>query len=637
MSEHVKINGIWYSLAESAEGVHYDLGLEPLRVPNAAVVQGTSGTFQLRPDQLLWTITDWSGGEGQLKWNPSEPNRSYLLQGVDPFTRPGNLTVGFREGFAQQQAGGDLSDDGLRLGYGQNTIFAIADDTHIVYEWDPANAYFKTGVVPGVGASGVWGDSITGDYFTMYFIGGGAGKIIKLKADASWIILNDQVPFEAQGNTKEMGLYLYKLDTQTGQLYEISKDVINTTTPETPLYEFNKAFPVTTGSNMVVADNRIYFFTNHGFVTVIHEVVPTSPAGAGYGRELARIEGIKSEAIWFSGGIVYFIGVDETPLGITTVGPDRFIMYLQPEGSYGTLGSVRGLVKAPTDHGISPAHEAGFGMTAATSGRLTRTAFLMPPTTEDQDDDDVAQGIFEIDGTTGGYAAVARYPTTVTTRPTDERGLVFYDGQYFAFDDDLDKIHTWDVTLPSPQTGEFVSPSHDMGLASEKILERLEVVCEPLPADTSIKVGYSLDGATWVDTTIVSSTGSAGGFIQISTDSSTKKFRSLQVRGQLLPSGGVGPVLKAVNAYSRVNRRVRVWNLLLDVTDDAAPAGYNGAQLISNIVGIGDNVVIDFVDKYRNHNPEDAGTQYDAVLDSGQVLLSQEGEGVIAVTITEVI
>ncbi len=636
MSEHVKINGIWYRLAEDAEGTHYNMGLEPLRVPNAAVVQGTTGTFQLRPDQLLWTMTDWSGGEGQLKFNLQEPSRSYLLQGVDPFTRPGNLLVGFKEGFAQLQTGGDLTDDGLRIGQGYNTVWAISDDTQIAYEWDPANDYFKTGVDPGVGSGGVYGDSICGDYFLMFYVESGAGKIIKF--DGSFAIHNDQVPFTTMGNMKDMGNYLYKLDTQNGKLYELSKAVANLTVAEVPLYEFNPGFPVTTGSNMVAADNRLYFFTNHGFTTVIHEVVPTTAAGTGYGRELARLEGIRSEAIWFSGGIVYFLGVDEEPAAATTVGPDRFVMYLQPEGSYGTLGSVRGLVRAPSDHGISPAHWAGFGMTAAASGRLTRTAFLIPPTSEDQDHDDVAQGIFEIDGVTGGYAAVARYPTTVTTRPTDERGLVFYDGRYFAFDDDLNKVHTWDVTAPSPQTGEYVSASHDFGLSSEKILERIEIVCEPLPNNgTGINVGYSLDGATWVDAEIVGTTGDVGGVLQISTDSSTKKFRSIQIRGQLVPSAGVGPVLKAVNVYARVNRKIKVWDLLLDVSDDAAPAGYNGAQLISNIVGLADNTVVDFVDKYRSHNPEDAGTTYDAVIDSGQVILSEQGEGFIHVRVTEVI
>ncbi len=631
---HVKINGVWYRLAEDAEGTHYNLGLEPLRIPNAAVVQGDSSNFQLRPDQLLWTITDWSGGEGQLKWNPAEPSRSYLLQGVDPFTRPGNLTVGFKEEFAQINGGGDLSDEGLRLGYGAGTVWAVADDTHIAYEWDAANTEFKVGVTPSSGAGGVRGDTICGDEDDLYFVDVN-NDVIKWDG-SSWTKHNDQNG-AVTGIMRDSGKFLYFLNANQGKIFELSKATANTTTPEVELYAFQKGARADSGSNMVAGDNRIYFFINQGFTTVIHEVVPTTAAGTGYGRELARIEGILAEAIWYQGGVVYFVGTDSNVDAATPVGPDRFIMYLQPEGSYGTLGSLRGLVEAPSDHGISPAAEAANSLTSATSGRLTRTALLMPPTSEDQDEDDVAQGIFEIDGISGGYAAVGRYPTSVVTRPTDERNLVFHDNRYFTFDDDLNKIHIWNVNAFTNQVGEAVSPSHDMGLSSEKILERIEIVCEPLPANCDIIVGFSLDGATWVDAVIVTTDNDVGGVLQISTDSSTKKYRSLQVRVKLTPASNVTPVLKALNVYSRVNRKVRVWQLLLDASDDAAPAGFNGAKLISNLTGIADNTVIDFVDRYQTHNDNDGGNQFDVVLDSAQLLLSQAGEGLIAVTLTEVI
>lgn len=637
MSErHVKINGIWYRLAEGAEGTHYHMGLEPLRLPNAAVVQGESGTFQLRSDQILWTLTNWSGGEGQLKWDSQEPGRSYLLQGVDPFTRPGNLTVGFKEEIAQLQGGGDFTDDGIHLGYGRETLFAIPDDTHIVYEWDASNNYFRTGVVPTAGAGGCPNDTICGDYNAMFFVDSNV-ELIKFTSGSVWSVHNDQFGAE-QGVMRDLGPYLYYLVTGSGKLYELSKATAETTTPEVELYAFQPTEPNLRGSVMVAADNRLYFFTNDtGFITTIHEVVPTTAAGTGYGRELAKIEGIRTEAIWFQGGIVYFIGVDATPDAATAVGPDRFLMYLQPDGAYGTLGSVRGLVESPADHGISPANEEAFSSTSAVSGRLTRTAFLMPPTSEDQDEDDVAQGLFEVDGVTGGYAAVGRYPTTVTTRPTAERGLLYHDGYYFAFDDDLDKVHLWNVQEFTNQIGEAVSPAHDMGLASEKILERIEIVCEPLPANTDITIGYSIDGATWVDASIASTTNDIGGVLQLSTDSATIKYRSLRVRVQLTPNSGNSPELKAINVYSRVNRKIKVWDLMLDVTDDAAPAGYNGAQLVANIVGLADNTVIPFIDRYRSHNPQDPGTEYDAVIDAGSIVLSQPGEGFIALRVTEVI
>ena len=86
--KHVKINGLWYRLAEDAEGQHYNFSLQPLRPPNAQLIQGESGKFQIRPDLLLWSWTDWSGGEGQIKYDPQDVGRAYLLQHVGPVLSP---------------------------------------------------------------------------------------------------------------------------------------------------------------------------------------------------------------------------------------------------------------------------------------------------------------------------------------------------------------------------------------------------------------------------------------------------------------------------------------------------------------------------------------------------------------------
>jgi hypothetical protein len=181
-----------------------------------------------------------------------------------------------------------------------------------------------------------------------------------------------------------------------------------------------------------------------------------------------------------------------------------------------------------------------------------------------------------------------------------------------------------------------VSPTHDFNLSGKKILESLEVSCEPLPAGCSIDLAYSLDGAAFVSATIATGTGTTGGKLTISTDSSTKTFRNLQLKVTLNGASNLTPTLKSIDAYARVNRRVNVWDLLLDCTDDAAPQGYSGAQLIDNITALAENTVYDFVDNYDTHTL-DGGTTYDVVLDSADVILSQQGEGFIQVRLAEVI
>ncbi len=93
---HVEINGVKYRLFESGEGSNYVRSVEPLRPPNAVVVQGAArqDLFQMRQDVLLWSLTDWSGGEGQYKYDPSAPNRHALLRNVQAFKRPGTLRPG---------------------------------------------------------------------------------------------------------------------------------------------------------------------------------------------------------------------------------------------------------------------------------------------------------------------------------------------------------------------------------------------------------------------------------------------------------------------------------------------------------------------------------------------------------------
>src|SRR5690606_25477275 len=93
---HIELNGVKYRLAEAVEGVHYSEAGEPLRPPNAQVVQGASSTqFQMRPDTLAWKIDDWSGGEGYRRWDPQNPSRMREIYNVDPFTVPGALRPGW--------------------------------------------------------------------------------------------------------------------------------------------------------------------------------------------------------------------------------------------------------------------------------------------------------------------------------------------------------------------------------------------------------------------------------------------------------------------------------------------------------------------------------------------------------------
>lgn len=554
--KHVKLNGVWYDLAESAEGTHYHRGMEPLRPPNASVVQGTSGTFQLRQDALLWQLTDWSGGEGQLKYNTQDPARSYVLQGVDPFSRPGNLRLGYKEQYAQDSTGAaDFTAANIRLAVGNSTMYAFNGNDW--YEWNIGSVKWGAATtLAGLTGGPAEGATIAGDATYIYFrCATTPSNIVRFDGSAA-VTLNNQCGTITDGVVAEMGPHLYIMSPNVqGAVYEISKSTVNTSTAETALYSFDAAEQNNYGRMLVAGDGRLYFYTTNSYETVLHEVVPSSAAGTGYGRELARFRGFRAEGLAYQGGTLFMLGRGGRIAATTPVGNDRQIFYIDPNGSYGTLGSVRGLVESPTDHGI-PQVMIGYALAGflATEGGLTHVAFAVPPTDENQDEDDVAGGLFVVDATTGGYAAVARYPTDLTSRTNVEFDLVYFEGLYFMVDDDAQKVIMYDTRTPSGQAGWAVSPTHDFNLSGKKILESLEVSCEPLPAGCSIDLAYSLDGAAFVSATIATGTGTTGGKLTISTDSSTKTFRNLQLKVTLNGASNLTPTLKSIDAYASGGR-----------------------------------------------------------------------------------
>src|SRR5690606_35015078 len=71
--------------------------------------QGEENLFQLREEVLLWSISDWSGGEGRIRFSPQQPNLHWRLRNVDAFSRPGKLSPAPAETSAQDQNGDPLT------------------------------------------------------------------------------------------------------------------------------------------------------------------------------------------------------------------------------------------------------------------------------------------------------------------------------------------------------------------------------------------------------------------------------------------------------------------------------------------------------------------------------------------------
>ncbi len=618
----ITLNGQDYHLDESGEGQHYARSHQPLRPPNAQLVQGEAGKFQLRPDLLQWSWTDWSSGENQIKIDPSDGGRAYILQNVNPFRRRGELALGYLAVLAQDSTGSsDFAVPGtLVKAYG--SLFMVGSAVDDVFEWDGTKFGAAEDNTSATAASDP--NSAIGDQEYLFVHETGTTKIHRRTSGGTWSNHNDQCGLTGEIMMVELGSYVYIWEPLSGKVYEISKATANTATAETEIHNV----PINSAINadqflMVAGDNRIYLAVSINGETYIHEIIPSSAAGTGFGTELSKVPGVTAEAVFYAGGTLFFVGYDLLP--DDTVGADRQIFYVDPEGTYGTLGSLRGYTET---NGPSTLYPVPAG------GRLALSALALPGTWEDESPTDVRMSLFEIDQVSGGMAMTGSDGGHLGANE-QATSLVYFDGKYFA--SLATKCIYWQHdTTEDGEFGWAVSPANDYGLAGEKILEKIELICSPLPAASNLQVGYSLDGGAWTDATIVTTTNAVGGALQISTDSATKTFRSLQVRVKITPWGTAAPVVKSVDVYARVNRRLRVWDLILDLADDTR-GGHGGAKLLTKLAAIGENTVVAFVDRYLSHNDTDGGTSLDVIVDSLAFTLDRPGEGQAHVRLVEVL
>jgi hypothetical protein len=634
---HVSLGGVNYRLAEDAEGEHYVRTKEPLRAPNAQIVQGEQAAkYNIRPDVLLWTWTNWSGGEGQLKFNPEDPNRSLILEGVNWNTRPGVLTKGYQPDRVQNSAGGAFTvRSGLTHAGPSNLMYAVGvgtgqDDR---YPWNTASPWkWQAGVSFGT-TDGAWNEqAVAGDNNYIYYVKTGTASVYRATpASGTATHLNDQAE-NVECQLAELGDYLYKFN-KNGKVFELSKTTVNTTTAETAVFDFssNGTIWITNfyGRKIVAGDNRIYVMAVYGARTIIYEIVPSAASGTGFGRELARIDGQKGESMWWHGGFLWWSAVTYQPDG--TDGPSRGIYYLQPGGAWGTIGEVRSV-----EIGEAIAGKRMIGGAAT----LHTSAFALPGTWSGRTADQARMSLFEIDAITGGFGQTG-FGYDIFTEEMQALDIAYHDGVYVVAQ--VDKAAGTSYTQAMWTTNAYddtnensaVSPAFDFDIASEKVLHSIEVECDPLPAAAIIDVAYSLDGAAWVPLAAITLDGSTGVSFQISTAASTKTFRSMQLRLELHGNSTASPVIRAINVRAGVEQHLNTWQMILDCSDESSPRGHTGATLMSNLRQLAESTVFELLDGYENRQLDWYWT-YDVVIDSMSFVQDRPGEGIVQVVLREV-
>jgi len=634
---HVELNGIKYRIAEDAEGEGLVLVGDSLRPPNTQVVQGADGQkFQMRPDILLWTITDWSGGEGQNVFDNAMADRHWRLDGLDPFSLPGKLFLG--PTWVETLADGG-SSTGLTMALAQAMDGLWAVDTESagaadVFQWNDSTKKWGAAVANTDGAAGgpaaIGGAA--GDAKNLYYIEAATDEVYRYDG-STWTLLNNQTSATGASPMIAFGDYLYIADLVNFKVYEISKVTANTATPETAIVDYSSSESAVINSGLgqlFKGDDRLYFMQVMSDETVVWEITPTTAAGTGFGVDSIRFEGIRGESAWTHNGTLFVVGTDNA-----SVEQNRAIMYWQPGGNYGTLGWVR------QERGVTTA--AGPAVGGNAGGMLT-SAFALAPTDGSISAANARTSLWIVDSVSGGFAMVTSVGNhwSGAAAETIAEDIVEFRGQYFLTVDsgaDQEVMKTVQGTY-STLGGRFESPLWDADLAEDKTLTSIQIACEALPANTTLIVKYSLNGAGYTTLGTYSTTGGTGTTYIASTDSAQVVFQSLRVGIDLTTSDDtVTPVLLAVNVRAKAQQKQRRWRAILDLSDDQHGTGQSlsGAQKIAYIKTAGDSgTVLDFKNGYENRLPN-TYEQVDVTIDTYQLPLDRAGEGVAIVDLVEVV
>lgn len=598
---HIELNGVGYRLAEDAEGQHYIRTYEPLRPPNAGVVQGEqSAKFQVRPDTLLWSLTDWSGGAGQFLFDLENPNRHRELHAVRAFERPGVLQPGYFVEETLDNAAGTFDDfEGvLAVVDGRLALKSLSDAQVVLWGSGAWEAPITLDTVSsGTIVGGVWGDTNN-----LYIVHSGTNDIYSWPGSGTSVTALDTTGVPTDPIIAALGPVVYAAGG--GEVWEVSisggspVEVYNYTGTAVGLYPLN---------------GRMYLLVQDNQTTHIHELTPTTAAGPGFGVELTALPGLTSQALWAHSGLL-FVG------GVLEESEEQAIFYVAPDGALGTLGpveldsAVEFLVAGPNNSAMLSHFFATYNSVA--SGDLT---------------------LYQVDSISGGMSAVA----TIALNTPTARNVAYYEGDLFV-----------SATIDGPANRTYralrggyaedsyaVSSWHDFTLADEKLLGSIVLACEPLPADWTVYVDYARDGIdSWTNAITYTTDNGTGTKVAVSTDSSTITFRTLSIRIRMEYTGSgaptTAPAVLGVDVMATVVQPQKVWRLLLDLADDSGEG--LGEKRITNLVTAATSkVAVQLNDGYRSRKPGQFDA-HDVIVDQCDMVLHRPGEGVAHVLLREV-
>lgn len=622
---HVRIGSYWYSLAEDAEGNHYSLTYPPQRSPNAVVVKGEqqgAQRFQTRPDIELWSITDWSGGEGKYKYDIQAPNQHAVLFNVDGAARPGTLRPGPSIEITSDSVG-QVLDDPYSLIVHNGVLYALNRDltgnTGLKYRtWNTGTEQWSalSTAVTNVPTTGTLNYAVDTDNEYIYMTVQ-SGEMYRFNPGGAATAMTASLAAPAYADLAVIGDYVYLMSNTKFQ--EVAKTAAAATATDM------ESFPTTVSprggaGRIAKASNRLYAMASYLNETVIYEIVPSTAAGSGFSVEVLRMPGFAGESCLFQNGLLYMHGYDAGYDQSTK--ETRIIMYWAPGQELGSVGRVRPSLLLEDAGNIITNGKQNMGMLSS--------LFIMYFSGDSY--------IFEIDSLEGGLQQIA-WDQNMTNFVGS---VVRFNNEWWYTSRDaagLMRIDPLTSAAHTTGTSYFISPYYDFGLADDKVLSSIKLLTDPLPANWTLEVWVDLGTGTFTQLTDQTTDSATSHELFPSTSAGTSSFGQMRVKvgfeytGAGIPTSW--PVLQAVEVRAQIAVHTRRWRLLLDLADELT-SGDSGAKKIENLTTTAESAaVVRFDDNYvvRFGTGE---ASIDVIIDALDIVVTRPGEGYAQVDLVEV-
>lgn len=674
---HVKI-GLYDYMLDEASDPHYNHRFGTILSPRTDI-SGEPGKQQLRPDKLMWTMTDWVGGEGYLTFDSQDPAVYKYSTGLNT-RNPGQITgrpdrtdLTTVPGIAE--ANSDANNRSM-LAWGGGLVF-FGGGERLSYSSD-YGASFTNWTSPGVNAADQI-TAMTGDHKYIYYASGNSTNV---ELQRAWLTSggssqNQEVVVTrhstANHNARYVGLAVLNGRVYGWQGRKLYQHDVFETVPLT----FNTSYKMVYNSgiqvdyadyglrtaqgwfgDMKASDNALIMMTSSEGLTNLYQYTK------GRGHPLAKLPfGFTGKALTIQNNVAFVVGqfgqqtsgnvgpggvyaIDLTTRKVFFVGKvrdteDVYYNLDQAANSFGTQimfaagdsGNGKVFIYDMATDGISMLDD----LAQTTNGAALSVTF---------DSSSRIGGLLSA----GGHRLVSQYNPGDATRNFN----------VIAYRDDRlsnrENSGALSQLVESPEH-DYDFPMEAKGLTGFYVTYRVEDTgtTSGLLDDQRITIEYSKDGGSYttagtIDQATTPSIVQGRAYVVVATGSSSPKFFRLKVRMTLdnnnnSPTVRQLPVVYGVTAEASLASSVEEWEIVVRVKDEPPGSGkgrpssrrWDGSKIYTYLEDLAQNkAAVTFLDGARS-NVDGVYTTHVVTVEDVVFNMQNPGEGTCRLKLKSVV